>query len=401
MYSDPTTSKASKGSVQVIVSNGRLQLRFRFGGKRHYLSLGVSDTPINRKLAEAKARQIELDILSDNFDQSLTKYKPRSAFTTATPELAPKNAPTRLLKDLWERYTDYKSQNASPKTINGTYEPVAAHLRKCLTDGLENTLKFRMELLQITTQSQARRTLMQLSAACQWGMKHGLVSSNPFEGMYKELEPTKPSPPISFTVEERDRIIQAFEHHSGKGINYRHYAPFVKFLFWTGCRPCEAIGLRWGSVTEDCSRIHFHESIVEVSGKKVRRNEDKTGVKRWFSCTPKLQELLQSIKPENPHPQTLVFPSPKGGAIGETNFSDRAWKTILTNLELATKNDIKMTPYNCRDTFITLQAMQGNSSTTIARWVGNSSKVIEEKYLDRLRLEHLRPTERLFRLEYA
>ncbi|HEY9641325.1 MAG TPA: hypothetical protein V6C57_12635 [Coleofasciculaceae cyanobacterium] len=52
-----------------------------------------------------------------------------------------------------------------------------------------------------------------------------------------------------------------------------------------------------------------------------------------------------------------------------------------------------MTPYNCRDTFITLQAMQGNSSTTIARWVGNSSQVIEEKYLDRVQLEYLRPTE--------
>jgi integrase len=44
------------------------------------------------------------------------------------------------------------------------------------------------------------------------------------------------------------------------------------------------------------------------------------------------------------------------------------------------------------DTF-TLQAVQGNSSTTIARWVGNSSKVIEEKYLERLKLENLRPTD--------
>lgn len=392
MYPNTHTSKASKGTVQVITSHDRLQLRFRFAGKRHYVSLGLSDNKANRKLAELKAREIELDVLSGHFDQTLQKYKLHLALTTASPDITPKLTPISLA-ELWTKYVEYKSPNASPKTINGTYEPVTAHLQKCSTNGLEDALKFRLELLQVTTESQARRTLMQLSAACKWGAKHGLITSNPLEEMYKELESTKPAPPLAFTVEERDRIIAAFENDTRPGMNYRHYAPFVKFLFWTGCRPSEAIGLRWGSVTVDCSKVYFHESIVEVSGKLVRREETKTGVKRWFSCTPRLQALLQSIRPENSAPDALVFPSPKESAIGESNFGDRAWKTILTQLDLAVKDGVKMTPYNCRDTFITLQAMQGNSATTIARWVGNSGKVIEEKYLDKLKLEHLRPTE--------
>ena len=117
---------------------------------------------------------------------------------------------------------------------------------------------------------------MQLSAACKWGIQHGLVRENPFEGMYRALDMTKPSLPVAYSMEERDRIIATFETHQGKGISYKHYAPFVKFLFWTGCRPCEAIGQQWGSVLEDCSKVHFHESIVEVSGKKMRREETKT-----------------------------------------------------------------------------------------------------------------------------
>jgi integrase len=250
-----------------------------------------------------------------------------------------------------------------------------------------------MELLQVTIESQARRTLLQLSAACKWGLRHALVQSNPFDGMYKELQASKPNPPKAFTVEERDRIIEAFEHDTRPGMNYRHYAPFIKFLFWTGCRPCEGVGLRWGSGTPDCSRAHFHELIVEVSGRLVRHEETKTAVKRWFSCTPKLQALLQSIKPESPDPESLVFPSPKGGAIGISNFNDRAWMSILAKLELTEKHDIKMTVYNCRDTFITLQALAGQSSTTVARWVGNRSDIIEKKYLDKLKLEHLRPSE--------
>jgi len=66
---------------------------------------------------------------------------------------------------------------------------------------------------------------------------------------------------------------------------------------------------------------------------------------------------------------------------------------VLKSLDLAQKDGIKMTLYNCRDTFITLQAIAGHSSTTIARWVGNSSQVIEERYLDKMKLDHLRPTD--------
>lgn len=223
--SPPGKQRRSKGTVQIKVSNSRLQLVFSWQGQRYYLSIGLPDIPLNRKGAERVARQIELDFVSGNFDPSLD---------------------IRL-----------------------------------------------------------------------------------------------------------------------------YYAPFVKFLFWTGCRPCEAIGLRWGNVSPDCSRVHFCESIVEVSGRLERRYEDKTAVKQWFSCPPRLKELLQQIRPEIFGSDDLVFPSPTGKAMVESNFSDRAWSRILEKVGLASKDGIKMTPYNCRDTFITLQATQGNSSTTIARWVGN------------------------------
>jgi integrase len=273
--------------VRVKVSRYSLQLVFTHEGKRHYISPGLADTPLNRMRVQEKAFEIQRDIEYGEFDGTYAKYK--IALTQAAPEPA---APEMTLTELWVKYMEYKVPNASPKTIDGTYEPVLAHLNRFRVDGLKDPLRFRMGLLGVTTQSQAKRSLMQLSAACKWGMKHGLVERNPFEGMYKELEATKPDPPMAFTVEERDRIISAFEHDSLSGIDYRHYAAFVKFLFWSGCRPCEA--------------------------------------------------------------------------IGESNFASRAWKKVLTGLELEYKDGIKMTPYNCRDTFITLQAVQGNSSTTIS-----------------------------------
>jgi hypothetical protein len=75
MYSESRKGKASKGSVQVKNSNGRLQLVFSYAGKRHYLSLGFDDTLTTRSLAEMKANQIRLDIISGNFDETLSKVQ--------------------------------------------------------------------------------------------------------------------------------------------------------------------------------------------------------------------------------------------------------------------------------------------------------------------------------------
>jgi len=55
MSSQPNAShqrpKAIKGSVQIKTSNDRLQLVFSYGGRRHYLSTGSADTPVNCRLA--------------------------------------------------------------------------------------------------------------------------------------------------------------------------------------------------------------------------------------------------------------------------------------------------------------------------------------------------------------
>jgi len=71
--------RQSKGTVAIIISNDRLQLRFNYGGKRHYLTLGLSDTQVNRRVAEAKAKLIESDIIYERVDLTLKKYRPEMA----------------------------------------------------------------------------------------------------------------------------------------------------------------------------------------------------------------------------------------------------------------------------------------------------------------------------------
>jgi integrase len=108
MFSKNSKERGYKGSVSIISSNGRLQLRFHYGSKRHYWSTGLLDTPANRRLAEFKAAEIEKDILYERFDESLEKYKPRSSLSTVTP-VTPIHKPKPHLDDLWNKYSEFKN----------------------------------------------------------------------------------------------------------------------------------------------------------------------------------------------------------------------------------------------------------------------------------------------------
>lgn len=384
------TQKTSKGSVGIESFQGRLRLRLPrqlYEGTQKYLTLNLADTPENRQLAEKKADEIELDIIFGEFDETLAKYKPQrhlSIVNLDEPQIV------LTISQLWDRYIDYKRQSLKPRTLD-KLAVLEKHIKRCPYQALDEGMKIRISLLQQTTNSQAKDVLMYLSAACKWGMKRGLVTFNPFEGMYNELPKHKwqdNSQPNAFSEEEKQKIIQGFRNHKPtKGIGYSHYAPFVEFLFLTGCRPSEAIGLQWQHITPDCSRITFDSALVQVgNGERVRVNGSKNNKKRTFNCNQKLEELLLKIKSENPHPESLVFPSPEGISIHYRNFSRRAWDKIVDPLV-----ERKTTPYSCRDTFISEQIAKGVPTAVVAKWCDNSVEMIEQKYLDSQVLEQLKP----------
>jgi len=387
---DKVQLRNRKGSVGIESFRGRLRLhlpRQLFDGQNKYLTLGLTDTPENQKLAEQKANEIELDIEAGCFDETLDKYKPQRHLSIVKLESAQK---VSTISELWDKYIDYKRQALKPTTLD-KLAVLEKHIKRCSYQLLDEPIKIRLALLQQTTNSQVKDVLMYLSAACKWGMKHGLVTNNPFDGMYNELPKHKwqdNSEPNAFSEEEKQKIIQAFRSHkASKGIGYSYYAPFVEFLFLTGCRPSEAIGLQWKHVISDCSRITFEGALVQVgNGERVRVNGSKNNKKRVFNCNQNLQQLLLQIKPENPEPESLVFPSPEGLSIHYRNFSRRAWDKIVDSLV-----ERKTTPYCCRDTFISEQIAKGVPTAVVAKWCDNSVEMIEQKYLDNKVLEQMKP----------
>jgi integrase len=74
--------------------------------------------------------------------------------------------------------------------------------------------------------------------------------------------------PKPFTHDEIHKIINGFENST----LYSHYTDFMLFLFGTGCRIGEAIGLRWKHINDDFSTVWIAESLKPILCAKSRYN---------------------------------------------------------------------------------------------------------------------------------
>ncbi len=389
MYSQSTQHKASKGSVQIKISNGRLQLVFSHGGKRHYLSLGLPDNKVNRKAAEAKAKLIESDITYDRLDPTLAKYKPQSALSIVTPIFTPTPTPERSLSELWEQYTEFKKPQVSPSTFKLDYRKYRNHIANLPTQSLDNAPQIRDHLVAKLSPNAAKRTLTNISACCNWAVDSGLIKANPFAGMAEKVKLPKSESEESdinpFSREERDVIIEAFENSK----YYAYYAPYVKFCFFTGCRPSEAIALQWKHI--DDRFITFEQAVVAGGKGLVLKDGLKTQRKRKFPINDRVRQILESVRPKTPNPDEFVFKSKEGGFIDTGDFLNHAWKGyknrhgrmiegIVTQLVREGKVSKYRKPYQTRHTFITLCLEADIDAKDVAKWVGNSPEIIYRHY---------------------
>ena len=109
------------------------------------------------------------------------------------------------------------------------------------TDKSAQAIASRDYLLANVTPNTAKRVLTNVNACCDWAMRSQLIDHNPFRDMAGDVYLSKGDVEEAdinpFTAEERDAIIQAFQESQ----LYGYYASLVQVLFFTGCRPSEAM----------------------------------------------------------------------------------------------------------------------------------------------------------------
>lgn len=361
-----------EAKVGIKSTKGRLQLVWSLAKQRYYLSLGLANTPQNRKVAKLQAAEIEKDIFYDRFDGTLDKYrsKPKSVPLPPKPN-AEKPADLPPLLDLYQEYIEVdRMPVCAPSTYYHQFVSWANTLALC-PHGLEDAHEIRGWLLGNCPPNKARRLLQSLNAMARWAVVARKLKVNPFEGMRIDSKKgSQTAEPDPWSREDRDRIIQAFRDSA----EFRHYADLVEFLFLTGCRPSEALALNWGDVSPSLDRLIFRAALTSgTDGRKTIKQGLKRQKSRQIPLNRRLAGILDEMRANGG--RGLIFTTPTGTPIDWPGWNKRIWHACLASVGMPRKK-----PYSTRHTFITLALKSGMSVADVAAIAGNSPEIIHRHY---------------------
>ncbi|MGB8690843.1 MAG: tyrosine-type recombinase/integrase [Microcoleus sp.] len=345
-----------KGTVNIENFKDRLRLAWSWQGKRFWLYIGLPDSSINRKAAEIKARTIELDIASNNFDPSLTKYKPQKQESISVTEL-------------FDRFIDYKKRTISIggfAKYKGLQKHVETFFRNKNAIAVSETVAedFRDWLAQKLQPVTVRERIVLMNACWEWGQKKKLVTENPWAEIKVSVAPKQRPQP--FTIGEIGAIVHKFRSDP----NLTNYADYVEFKFGVGLRTGEAAALLWRHCSPECDRIWIGESLSNGDRKSTKTNKART-----VPLTSRLQQLLLNRRTSDSLPDDLIFTSTNGLAIDSKNFCNRYWKPALAELKIDYRK-----PYNTRHTLISHGLEAGMNPVAIASLTGHNVRTLYENY---------------------
>lgn len=345
-----------KGAVNIEVFKERLRLAWSWNGKRFWLYIGLPDTRANRKAAEIKARTIELDIVSGNFDPSLIKYKPQKQESISVSEL-------------FDQFVEHKRRAISigglAKYI-GLQKHVSVFFQNKTSISVTETVaeNFRDWLAQKLEPVTVRERIVLINACWKWACKKKLVFENPWTDIKVSVPPKQRPQP--FTIAEISAIVHKFRSDP----NLANYADYVEFKFGVGLRTGETAALLWQHCSPECDRIWIGESLSNGSRKSTKTNKART-----VPLTPRLQQLLKNRRANDGRPDDLIFTSTNGSAIDSKNFCNRYWKPALAELGIDYRK-----PYNTRHTLISHGLESGMNPVAIAALTGHNVRTLYENY---------------------
>lgn len=356
-------------NIVPINNNGSIQLKFTVDGQRYSFNPIRGGKYFNKRhlsIANSIATQIENDILASVFDHTLQKYRHQSTSgkVQTTRKRNSKQDSTQSLLPIWDSWVE--TLDLSPATKADHYEMIRRMITKANAKATETSWLLESNIAPSTF----NKRLGYLKSCGKWAVSAGKLTSNPFEAV-KSRKTTK-SKPKPFTVKEIRAIIAAFDQ------SFSHYGAFVRFLFMTGVRTSEAIGLRWKHVDFEREEIIICESLSKDrtgNGYKRIRKSTKTGNIRHLRLNPELAQLLKDICPKNFSPDDLVFLSSKGCVIDAGNFRED-WKEVLERLKIQYRK-----PYTTRHTLLSHAIEKGMPITSVAYIAGHSdSRMVMETY---------------------
>jgi integrase len=366
--------KNQKGTVSIENYKNRIRLRWRYGGKRYSLSLAAYNKA-NLAITKKVALQIELDMISGSFDESLVKYGAKAP--------QPKSVEYKNLVEYFEGWVlDYKQLDCN---VNSDYY----HLRNTLRKWGE--IRSSEILTRLNKENYSAKTynerLAMLKAFATWMVQQGIWDNNPLIGVsrrrVKKIEKPERLP---FSEAEIKLILEAIKNDQfcPKSSRYKHshYYPFIYFLFKTGVRPAEAIGLRVECIDFKKEQITIKEvmarSVKGTNAAQRIRKETKNGKVRLLPLSQDLKDVLLPFC-TNKHPDDLVFQSFNGQCIDDRMFQRRVFRVVLKELGIQER-----VLYACRHTFGSRCIDAGMTPVMTAFLMGNNPETALKNYVHQI-----------------
>ena len=215
--------------------------------------------------------------------------------------------------------------------------------------------------------------------ALDMAVKDRLIYNNVSEGCIKDYA-EEAEKKYALSQEEKEEFLARIEDRQPC------YLPFVQFLFATGVRLSEAIGLTWDDIveTEKIKYISINHQIQyrRIDGKVIQyASETKTSSgKRRIPITPEVAEILarqRDINCEIQIPEhyevdgyrNFVFLSQEGMCLNHNTI-----RSMMTRLSKDNKKypvSIRhVSPHICRHTYITEMAAKGCDLKVLQALVG-------------------------------
>jgi len=347
--------------------------------KRYSLSFAAFNK-LNLIAAKKLALEMERDMLDGKFDQSLVKYSPRKAKRTE---------PSKKIELSFSASFEHWAKNYMQIdcNVNMHYYGVRNMLRRWGNVEASDVL-FHLNTEEIGHQTYNER-LSILREYADFFVRQGVWKSNPLEDVCsKKLKHTEHTDRKPFTPDEIFKILQVFRENQKQLINTRVdlsiYYPFLYFIFKTGVRNAEGVGLRAGHIDIKNRLVHIRESLSRTykgtnSSARVRK-ETKNGKVRSLPLTDDLLEvLLPSLKGREF--DDLVFTTVKGLPIDDKMFQRMYFKPVLKALGIPPR-----VLYACRHTFGSRCIDAGITPVMTAFLMGNNPETALRNYTHQIGL---------------
>ncbi|WP_052049537.1 site-specific integrase [Leptolyngbya sp. KIOST-1] len=357
------TKKAKYGSVKVVDRSGKLYLDFRFNGHRFRPALDLVNNLQNHRHALALASRIELDIFANEFDRTLIKYLGDKKTEGTIGE-----ARDKQLIGMYAYWQGLKELQGND------YEGVYRFIKRAAPNW--NNLQAAVSAQNWSTTTHNRYCKI-LNTFIQW-------ANTQIDKDVKELKlvkGTKQKDPKRkpFTLDEMQAICSQFKafyvYAQGSHSQCENYYYLVLFLFATGCRMGEIVGLKAKHFNLANGTVEISESLSPKSAYDSARiqKSTKTGSVRVLPLPDFLLEIFSRIL-AGKKPDEYVFLGPQGEPVNQKNFTRRIWPVVLNGLGIEYR-----VPYAGRHTVASMAIEQGIPLTGIAYLMGHSDTTMVMK----------------------